>query len=413
MSYYVSVTPSLLGRYCETDAAAAFDPERSGNRYCEAAASEVTVMDRLPILATDHTSYDDLFANAGHRPRLRQDSGVPSLSRLEDIYFDSTNFFLFTRDHLFIEPFTRLDARSSLETVNWASTDTIAPFSDNLMVCDQQDNLTGAVHKNYYVQGDLFDRARRVEETCVLLANHGTTVYYHWLLEGLTRTWYLERFPELNRYRLLMPGVIPQYAGESLSHYGVSSDRLAQLDGGIYHFKTLLVPSLLVPCQDASPRSITYLQRHAPQVTNSSLPRRFYITRTDAITRQVGNEAAILAALAPLGVVPVQLSGMSFAEQVALFRQAELIVAPHGGGLANMAYGQGAAVVELSPRRWHPCFWYLSNLTAGRHIMVVAVNELQRLARHPYVFRTGTNPLRMEFDPAHVVAGVEIALSGR
>jgi capsular polysaccharide biosynthesis protein len=55
-----------------------------------------------------------------------------------------------------------------------------------------------------------------------------------------------------------------------------------------------------------------------------------------------------MAALAPLGFELVTLSPLSLREQAALVAGAGWIVAPHGAGLANLAYAtRGARVLEL------------------------------------------------------------------
>lgn len=410
MAHYIPINPSLLGRHCRHASLDDFDITSPGNRYWEVAGNEVATMPGLPTIMSSHVSHEELVFDAGHRPRFHQNSGVASITKLEDVYFDATNFMLFTRDTLFIEPYTHLDVNSRLDRIDWASTATVAPFTDNIMVCDQRDNRTGAGREVVFLDHDMFARARRVEHPCLLLAIHGTSVYYHWLIEGLARTWYLHAFPQLMNIPRLLPINPPGYVLDTLRGYGVSEEHSAWFDGGIYHFKTLIVPSYLTPLQDAGRRSVDYLRKRAPVVDAGDLPRRFYISRNDAVTRQIGNEAAILAALEPYGVRPLSLTGMPFAKQVALFREAELVVAPHGGGLANLVYGRDTAVVELSPRRWHPCFWHLTGLVGARHAMVMASSELQRQARHPYIFRTGTNPIRMEFDVGEVVAAVEAVL---
>jgi capsular polysaccharide biosynthesis protein len=78
-----------------------------------------------------------------------------------------------------------------------------------------------------------------------------------------------------------------------------------------------------------------------------------YIGRGDAPVRRLVNEDEVVRSLAPLGFQKVLLTGMSIEEQVALFAQARAIVAPHGAGLANIAFCRpGTAVVEIvSPDR--------------------------------------------------------------
>ena len=82
--------------------------------------------------------------------------------------------------------------------------------------------------------------------------------------------------------------------------------------------------------------------------SGTSAPRRIYISRRKASSRSVSNDADLLALLDSHGFVEVRLEEHSLAEQIALFRQAEAIVAPHGAGLTNLVFCEpGTLVVEF------------------------------------------------------------------
>jgi hypothetical protein len=82
----------------------------------------------------------------------------------------------------------------------------------------------------------------------------------------------------------------------------------------------------------------------------SDRPKRFYVTRNDARLRRVANEEDLLPLLARHGIERVTLSGMPIAEQVALFMDAELIVAAHGAGLAHISWCKpGTHLIEFIP----------------------------------------------------------------
>jgi len=61
----------------------------------------------------------------------------------------------------------------------------------------------------------------------------------------------------------------------------------------------------------------------------------------------VANEAELLALLEPHGFVVVQCERLSLGEQIALFRGASHIVAPHGASLTNLLHARRACVLEL------------------------------------------------------------------
>ena len=78
--------------------------------------------------------------------------------------------------------------------------------------------------------------------------------------------------------------------------------------------------------------------------------RRIYISREAASSRKVSNYPDVLDVLSRHQVTPFVLEGMPLATQVDLFSKADLVVAEHGAGLANIAFMRpGSFVVELLP----------------------------------------------------------------
>jgi capsular polysaccharide biosynthesis protein len=89
-----------------------------------------------------------------------------------------------------------------------------------------------------------------------------------------------------------------------------------------------------------------------------------YVWRADSKMRPMRNEAELVERLIRHGVEPVVLSGLSLDEQIAVFRNARLIIGPHGAGLTNLVFGTpGAVVYELLPDHYlNPCVNRLAQL---------------------------------------------------
>ena len=106
------------------------------------------------------------------------------------------------------------------------------------------------------------------------------------------------------------------------------------------------------PAQMAHPQSLGALSKlvdHVPGTPTEA--RRLYISRGDAERRRIVNEAELIAALEGRGFVTAQLAKIPIEEQVGLFRNAEIVVAPHGMGLTHIAMGKYLGrVIEL----FHP-----------------------------------------------------------
>ncbi len=100
--------------------------------------------------------------------------------------------------------------------------------------------------------------------------------------------------------------------------------------------------------------------------------KRIYVSRNDARLRRVLNENSFTLKLEALGFQRVILADLPIARQVALFRQAEIVVAPHGAGLAHIAWCKpGTKIIEFFPSPQGPRgrvrnatydYWLLSQL---------------------------------------------------
>lgn len=76
--------------------------------------------------------------------------------------------------------------------------------------------------------------------------------------------------------------------------------------------------------------------------------RRLLISRADATCRRIVNESEIAAMLAPHGFETIIPGRLSFAEQIAAFRDATHVIGPHGAGLANILFcAPGTHVLEV------------------------------------------------------------------
>jgi capsular polysaccharide biosynthesis protein len=128
-----------------------------------------------------------------------------------------------------------------------------------------------------------------------------------------------------------MPPLVPVGAGETIR---------------VQH---VILPGEMYGPIDFHPCLMGVLDRVAAGVNRArGRGRRIYIDRRGAWRRKLLNEDAVIEALAPFGLELVLLEEMTIEAQIGLFRDAALIVAPHGAGLTNLVYAQpGCRVLEL------------------------------------------------------------------
>ncbi len=197
--------------------------------------------------------------------------------------------------------------------------------------------------------------------------------YFHWITDCLTRLEGVEQYQQMTGAQplILLPPSPAPWMQESLAYMGIGRDRQVAWSGDMGQVETLVLPSprtLPVQRKKFNPYSVAgyqYVKERIQQAIDH-LPSdfaptpRIYISRGDAQARRVLNEEALLRRLEAFHVVPYQLSRLSFADQVRLFAQAELVIAPHGAGLVNMIFGQRPAIVEIYTPAFVPGYFIIA-----------------------------------------------------
>ena len=192
-------------------------------------------------------------------------------------------------------------------------------------------------------------RVARVEHDIVYFTDSSSVGFFHWFGDSLQKLEaVLEWRSDLADRRFFIPYGLPAFVLDSLGAYPLRLVRPGR-------FERIVVPSLAVIPRVATtgnfrPRLMRSMRSRLRSHFGSSGvgSRRIYISRDDAPRRRVVNEAEIRPVLEAHGVEVVSLSGMPFAEQVALTGSAELIIGFHGAGLTHSLFmPTGGRVLEL------------------------------------------------------------------
>ena len=210
---------------------------------------------------------------------------------------------------------------------------------------------------------------KRIEGTVAAIAGLSNDVYFHWMFDVLPRIQLLKdsgfSFEEIDG--LLVSNRLP-FQQETLGLLGIPNEQLIDSDTG-YHIqaKRLIVPSFAGTVSWMPRWACDFLRELFLKPDRPAEDRghqRLYIRRDRASHRRLINEVELIAALEQQGFYSVALEALSVQEQANLFAQAEVIVAPHGGGLTNLVFCQpNTRVIEIfSPFYVYPCYWLVSNL---------------------------------------------------
>jgi capsular polysaccharide biosynthesis protein len=118
----------------------------------------------------------------------------------------------------------------------------------------------------------------------------------------------------------------------------------------------------------SQPEMFEFLGKIGEKITAAGKGHRIYCSRRDTPNRMMKNEAELVDILSKrFGFVEVMLGEHSLDEQVAIFRDADIVAGPIGNAFMNMAYMKktALAVVFLPPEIWHFLPYYQTFSRAG------------------------------------------------
>ena len=188
-----------------------------------------------------------------------------------------------------------------------------------------------------------------------MLSQRPTKGIYHWLVDRIPGFAWLN---ETKNAAVTMPVLIadnaPGYEIESLRMMKIADQ--VHLVGDAVFVERLVEPAVgfrnMVGWKQVN-WGIRQLVDSAMTEARSQgviLPPRIYISRRDAKRRSLTNEAEIEAAIAMRGFVTYQFSEIPLWHQIALVHSAEVVLGPHGAGLAHLIFAQpGMRVIEIVP----------------------------------------------------------------
>lgn len=224
-----------------------------------------------------------------------------------------------------------------------------------------------------------------------MLANLSGNTYFHWMVDVLPRLELLRQQMDLDQIDWFVVNSIQHpFQVETLKMLGIPLDRVIASDQHPYIQATeLIAPSFSGHFGWLEPWALAFLRRsfldpildtvffdailaeQTPFGLNhlTAFPKRIYVSRADANHRRVLNEPEVLERLQAFGFVAVELEGLSFQAQVALFAHAEVMIMPHGSGLANLIFcSPNTTVVELvAPHYIRHYYWVISRLLSLKH----------------------------------------------
>jgi len=238
--------------------------------------------------------------------------------------------------------------------------------------------------------------------TAFLLASPGYRSYYHWHIDTLPAITRLGKWDAGEVKHILCPAPLKPWHEQSLallqthyplpcplSFYGtlqVLRVENLRFTTGLGGNRSFLSPDICA-FYEALTRSI---KAHTGSIETGA---RLYLTRRSQTRRRLDNEAELEEALRRRGFSIVDPGEVDYATQIAMFRRAEMIVAPHGAALTNLIFcRQGVRVLELMPDRYiNLGLQRIANLKSAAYGYIVGPSREHHAANTPHDLRYTVN----------------------
>ena len=191
-------------------------------------------------------------------------------------------------------------------------------------------------------------RRSRLRGRSAVIGSVGPRNFYHWMVDVLPRIGLTREGREPERW-ITAPLSFP-HATEMLARCGVPMERVRPIRRGeLLRCDTLVAPSAPAYPLEATDFVVDFLRANLrPKAQARGRSRRIYILRPER--RRVANERRLLERLGAIGFEAVDLATLGLDDQARALGGAEIVVAPHGAGLANLVHcPEGASVIEFIP----------------------------------------------------------------
>lgn len=185
-----------------------------------------------------------------------------------------------------------------------------------------------------------------------LLASPRHDNYFHFLFDDLGRLGFYDALEPLTSARFPVPR--PRPWQRQLYRLAGIEPRLRELPAGVVALRNIWVaPRGLAKIDEFRGRAFDRVQAVGERVPAARPgPRRIYVSREGTRHRRLLNEREARALVGARGFHIVQPHTMPVADQIHLFRGADVTLGVCGAGLANAAFMRpGSLLLEIAPTR--------------------------------------------------------------
>ena len=218
--------------------------------------------------------------------------------------------------------------------------------------------------------------------------------YCHWLLDQLPRLRHLEDHQNIIMYKM------SAFMKNMIELMDIDSDRVHLMnERTVLKIHRLKIESSMAkhfyhPCQDMNADLVKFVRssldtRAMPSHSEIKAKKNVYLSRNKYERRRISNEDELLNVLENYDFHTVYPEELTMSEQIALFRNAEVIVSPHGASLANIVFSENITLIEIFNQNYGTPTFYI----------------MAQLLGYSYQHILGNNPMRLSSEIQHIAPG--------
>lgn len=204
--------------------------------------------------------------------------------------------------------------------------------------------------------------ANFISGNSALIASLWPECYYHWLLEILPKLYLIEKSGyKIDQY--IFNDIRLSFQKEFLELLKIPEDKIIIVnDNNHLKCENLIVTSLPGACGNCAKWAPDFYKQFIKNEKKENSPEKIYISRAKAKKRNIINEKELAELLIKKGFTTIYSEDLSINQQIELFYNAKIIVAPHGAGLSNLVFSQkNLKVIEImQPDYLQSCFEVIS-----------------------------------------------------
>jgi capsular polysaccharide biosynthesis protein len=235
--------------------------------------------------------------------------------------------------------------------------------SENEMFNTHTNDLKRKIKKHQLLSEQNVGKAKKLKGKCFLLASSGAhNGYYHWLMDSLTKLYALKKHNiSVNSFdHIIATGPRAKYKVDTLKIFNIPEHKVHFTDES-EHLQTEYLA--FVDTVRYHKEGTDFLKRSFSIKEDINPENLIFISRENAGFRKILNQDKLEEFLTQYNFKTVILEKLSVSDQAKVMAESKFIIAPHGAGLANLAFcSPKTTLFELKPDIYANInFWFHSN----------------------------------------------------